>query len=75
MTAVATFYTMYRREPPAPITSECAPTACAAVMVGDAIHAALREHLGIGDGETTPDGAITLERHRVPRGLRFSRPS
>ncbi len=30
-------------------------------MGGDAIHAALREHLGIGDGETTPDGAITLE--------------
>ncbi len=61
MTAVATFYTMYRREPTGTYHVGVCTNSLCAVMGGDAIHAALREHLGIGDGETTPDGAITLE--------------
>lgn len=61
VTAVATFYTMYRREPTGTYHVGVCTNSLCAVMGGDAIHAALREHLGIGDGETTADGAITLE--------------
>ncbi|WP_247745893.1 NADH-quinone oxidoreductase subunit NuoE [Streptomyces oryzae] len=59
--AVATFYTMYRRKPSGDYqVGVCTNTLCA-VMGGDAIYASLREHLGVGDGETTEDGKITLE--------------
>lgn len=61
VTAVATFYSMYRRTPTGDYhVGVCTNTLCA-VMGGDAILAALREHLGIGHGETTEDGTITLE--------------
>jgi len=59
--AVATFYTMYKRRPVGDYhVGVCTNTLCA-VMGGDAILAALEEHLGIGNDETTDDGAITLE--------------
>ncbi|MDF4254069.1 MULTISPECIES: NADH-quinone oxidoreductase subunit NuoE [unclassified Streptomyces] len=59
--AVATFYSMYRRKASGDYqVGVCTNTLCA-VMGGDAIHAALREHLGVGDGETTEDGKVTLE--------------
>ncbi|MEU2607970.1 NADH-quinone oxidoreductase subunit NuoE [Streptomyces albus] len=59
--AVATFYTMYRRKASGDYqVGVCTNTLCA-VMGGDAIYAALREHLGVGDGETTDDGKVTLE--------------
>lgn len=61
VTAVATFYSMYRRTPTGEYhVGVCTNTLCA-VMGGDAILAALREHLGIEHGQTTDDGAITLE--------------
>jgi NADH-quinone oxidoreductase subunit E len=60
--AVATFYTQYKRHPNGEYTvGVCINTLCA-VMGGDAIVAALEEHLGIGHDETTEDGVITLER-------------
>ncbi|MCX9193794.1 NADH-quinone oxidoreductase subunit NuoE [Carbonactinospora thermoautotrophica] len=59
--AVATFYTMYKRRPVGDYhVGVCTNTLCA-VMGGDAIFAALKEHLGIGNDETTEDGKITLE--------------
>ncbi|MDP9102049.1 MAG: NADH-quinone oxidoreductase subunit NuoE [Actinomycetota bacterium] len=59
--AVATFYTMYRRSPAGTYhVGVCTNTLCA-VLGGDAIFADLKEHLGIGQNETTPDGAISLE--------------
>ncbi|MGP3973420.1 NADH-quinone oxidoreductase subunit NuoE [Streptomyces sp. 8N114] len=59
--AVATFYSMYRRKASGDYqVGVCTNTLCA-VMGGDAIYASLREHLGVGDGETTEDGKITLE--------------
>ncbi|PTR26571.1 NADH-quinone oxidoreductase subunit F [Rhodococcus sp. OK519] len=61
VTAVATFYTMYRRDPTGTYHVGVCTNSLCAVMGGDAIHAALRAHLGIGDGETTADGAITLD--------------
>ncbi|MER7840186.1 NADH-quinone oxidoreductase subunit NuoE [Streptomyces sp. NPDC096040] len=61
VTAVATFYTMYRRKPSGDYqVGVCTNTLCA-VMGGDAIFETLQEHLGIGNGETTDDGRVTLE--------------
>ncbi|ARQ72277.1 NADH-quinone oxidoreductase subunit NuoE [Streptomyces marincola] len=61
VTAVATFYSMYRRRPSGDYqVGVCTNTLCA-VMGGDAIFGALREHLGVGNGETTEDGKVTLE--------------
>ncbi|NDZ82243.1 NADH-quinone oxidoreductase subunit NuoE [Streptomyces sp. SID10853] len=61
VTAVSTFYSMYRRKPSGDYqVGVCTNTLCA-VMGGDAIYSALREHLDVGDGETTEDGKVTLE--------------
>jgi NADH-quinone oxidoreductase subunit E len=61
VTAVATFYTMYRRKPSGDYqVGVCTNTLCA-VMGGDAIFDDLREHLGVGNDETTEDGKVTLE--------------
>ncbi len=61
VSAVATFYTMYKRHPVGEYhVGVCTNTLCA-VLGGDSIFAALKEHLGIGNDETTPDGSITLE--------------
>jgi len=59
--AVVTFYTMYKRKPTGEyLVSVCTNTLCG-MLGGDEIFAALREHLGVGNNETTPDGSITLE--------------
>ncbi|WP_431951753.1 NADH-quinone oxidoreductase subunit NuoE [Nocardia lijiangensis] len=61
VTAVATFYSMFRRTPTGDYhVGVCTNTLCA-VMGGDAILAALETHLGLRHGETTADGSITLE--------------
>nr|WP_203645809.1 NADH-quinone oxidoreductase subunit NuoE [Streptomyces sp. SID14478] len=61
VTAVATFYTMYRRGPSGDYqVGVCTNTLCA-VMGGDAIFETLQEHLGVGNGGTTEDGKVTLE--------------
>ena len=59
---VATFYTMYRREPCGKHHIGVCSTALCAVMGGDAIYAAVEKKLGISEGQTTPDGGFTLER-------------
>ena len=62
VSGVATFYTQYKRHPNGTYTvGVCTNTLCA-VMGGDEIWDAVSEHLGVGHDETTPDGAITLER-------------
>ena len=62
VSAVATFYTQYKRHPNGTYTvGVCTNTLCA-VMGGDAIWAQLTDHLGIGNDETTDDGQVTLER-------------
>jgi NADH-quinone oxidoreductase subunit E len=59
--AVATFYTMYRRKPAGTYhVGVCTNTLCA-VMGGDAIFDSVKDHLGIGNNETTADGAVSLE--------------
>jgi NADH-quinone oxidoreductase subunit E len=58
---VATFYTMYKRRPVGDYhVGVCTNTLCA-VMGGDVIFERLKEHLGVGNDETTEDGRITLE--------------
>ena len=61
VTAVATFYTMYRRTPAGDYHVGVCTNSLCAVMGGDAIFADLLEHLGVGNDETTPDGKVSLE--------------
>ena len=59
--AVVTFYTMYKRRPVGEYhVGVCTNTLCA-IMGGDQIFAELKDHLGVGNDETTPDGKIILE--------------
>jgi NADH-quinone oxidoreductase subunit E len=59
--AVATFYTMYRRRPAGTYhVGVCTNTLCA-VLGGDEIFAAVKDHLGIGHNETHEDGTVSLE--------------
>ncbi len=59
--AVATFYTMYKRQPTGDyLVSVCTNTMCD-VLGGQAIYDALSDHLGVGHQETSADGKITLE--------------
>ena len=61
VSAVASFYTMYRRGPTGDyLVGVCTNTLCA-IMGGDAIFEALENHLGIHNDETTPDGKVTLQ--------------
>ncbi len=61
VSAVATFYTMYKRRPVGEFAvGVCTNTLCA-VLGGDAIFARLAGHLGVGHDETTEDGVSTLE--------------
>jgi NADH-quinone oxidoreductase subunit E len=58
---VATFYTMYKRKPVGDYhVGVCTNTLCA-VMGGDLIFERLKDHLDVGNDETTEDGTITLE--------------
>jgi NADH-quinone oxidoreductase subunit E len=61
VTAVATFYSMYRRDPTGDYLVGVCTNALCAIMGGDAVFDALRTHLGIGNDETTDDGKITLQ--------------
>ncbi|HYO41220.1 MAG TPA: NADH-quinone oxidoreductase subunit NuoE [Nocardioidaceae bacterium] len=61
VSGVATFYTMYKRRPVGDYhVGVCTNTLCA-VMGGDVIFERLKEHLDVGNDETTSDGRITLE--------------
>ncbi|MCK2236784.1 MULTISPECIES: NADH-quinone oxidoreductase subunit NuoE [unclassified Crossiella] len=65
VSAVATFYTMYKRKPCGEhLVSVCTNTLCAA-LGGDAIYGKLREHLGVGHEETAGEpgtpGSVTIE--------------
>ena len=61
VSAVATFYTQYKRKP----TGEyhigvCTNTLCA-IMGGDEILASLKEHLGLENDGVTEDGKVSIE--------------
>ena len=65
VSGVATFYTMYKRKPVGDYhVGVCTNTLCA-VMGGDAIFERLKDHLDVGNDETTQDAeglkSVTLE--------------
>jgi NADH-quinone oxidoreductase subunit E len=62
VSAVATFYTQFKRQPNGTYTLGVCVTALCAIMGGDAIYARLSDYLGVGNEETTADGLFTLEK-------------
>ncbi len=62
VSGVATFYTMYKRRPGGTHHVGVCTTALCAVMGGDILLDRVAKKLGIGEGQTTPDGKISLER-------------
>ena len=61
VSAVATFDTQYKRKPVGEYhIGVCTNTLCA-VMGGDAIFAALKDHLGVENDGVTADGKVSLE--------------
>jgi NADH-quinone oxidoreductase subunit E len=61
VSAVATFYTQYKRKPVGEYhVGVCTNTLCA-IMGGDAIFAALKDHLGVENDGVTSDGKVSLE--------------
>lgn len=62
VTAVATFYTMYKRRPVGKHhIGVCTNTLCA-LLGGDAVYDAISERLGAGHDERDADGTFWLER-------------
>ncbi len=61
-TAVASFYTMYTRKAQGRHHIGVCTNALCAILGGDALWEALSDHVGVGNHETTDDGALTLER-------------
>ncbi len=62
VSAVATFYTMYKRRPVGKHhIGVCVNTMCA-VLGGDALWTAVSTRLGIGHEESRPDGLFSAER-------------
>jgi len=61
VSAVATFYTQYKRKPVGEYhVGVCTNTLCA-VLGGDAIFEAIKEHLSVENDEVTPDGKVSVE--------------
>ena len=62
VTAVSTFYTMYKRKPVGEHhIGVCVNTLCG-LLGGDAVYRALSERLGVGHDEPTSNGKFWLER-------------
>jgi NADH-quinone oxidoreductase subunit E len=61
VTAVVSFYTMFKQRPVGDYHVGVCTNSLCAVMGGDAIFTDLKEHLGVGNDETTEDGKVSLE--------------
>ena len=72
ISAVATFYSQYRRHPNGEYNVGVCTNALCAVMGGDVIWETLTEHLGIGSDETTEDGKVTLEALECNAGCDYA---
>jgi NADH-quinone oxidoreductase subunit E len=72
VTAVVSFYTMYKRKPVGEYhVGVCTNTLCA-IMGGDAIYADLCGYLGVGADEPTPDGKVSVERIECNAGCDYA---
>jgi NADH-quinone oxidoreductase subunit E len=59
--AVASFYTMYKRAPVGQyLVSVCTSISCY-LRGADAVLSAIEDETGVLDGETTPDGSVSVE--------------
>jgi len=58
--SVASFYDMFRLEPAGRHTIEVCTNVCCGLVNAQAVLDAFERELGVGPGETTPDGEVTL---------------
>ncbi|MDY5584566.1 MAG: NADH-quinone oxidoreductase subunit NuoE [Arcanobacterium sp.] len=72
VSAVATFYSQYRRHPNGEYNVGVCTNSLCAVMGGDIIWDELTEYVGVGHDETTEDGKITLERLECNAGCDYA---
>lgn len=61
VTAVATFYTMFKRRPNGEYLVSVCTNALCNLLGGREVYEAVERYLEVGHDETTPDGSITLE--------------
>ncbi len=72
VTAVVSFYTMYKREPVGEYhVGVCTNTLCA-IMGGDTIYADLKSYLGVDADEPTADGKVSIERIECNAGCDYA---
>ncbi|MDR1188726.1 MAG: NADH-quinone oxidoreductase subunit NuoE [Bifidobacteriaceae bacterium] len=62
VSAVATFYSQFKRQPNGKYTLGVCITSLCGLMGGDAIYERLSEYLAVGNDQTTEDGLFTLEK-------------
>ncbi|MDR3107790.1 MAG: NAD(P)H-dependent oxidoreductase subunit E, partial [Bifidobacteriaceae bacterium] len=62
VSAVATFYSQFKRQPNGQYTLGVCITSLCGIMGGDAIFDQLSEYLQVGNDQTTADGLFTLEQ-------------
>ena len=62
VSAVATFYSQFRRHPVGEYHVGVCTNALCAVMGGDEVWRAVSEHTGLGNDETSEDGRVSIER-------------
>lgn len=62
VSAVATFYSQFRRHPVGEYHVGVCTNSLCAVMGGDEVWESVSEHLGIGSDEVTESGKVSLER-------------
>ena len=72
VSAIATFYSQYRRHPNGEYNVGVCTNALCAVMGGDIIWDELSSYLGVGHDETTEDGKITLEQLECNAGCDYA---
>lgn len=72
VSGVATFYTMYKRRPQGKHHVGICTTALCAVMGGDILLECAKKKLGIDEGQTTPDGQISLDRLECNAGCDYA---
>lgn len=72
VSGVATFYTMYKRRPAGKHHVGICTTALCAVMGGDLLLECAKKKLGIEEGQTTPDGQVSLEALECNAGCDYA---
>jgi NADH-quinone oxidoreductase subunit E len=72
VTAVVSFYTMFKRAPVGEYhVGVCTNTLCA-IMGGDIIYSDLRDYLGVEANEPTADGKVSIERVECNAGCDYA---